>query len=364
MKRKRMIISLVLTLFIFIGSFVGVAAYMGKRLIIKQKYYDEISKELNDVFYLASICANSHNSQPWKINLNIESQEVTIVLDESRTLNVVDPDKREAYISIGCYLGNIEKSFNAYGYTVNYDITEENIKVNYVKTEDIIDHELIALINKRHTNKEPYQTDKLDDSILSDLHNKYPELIVYEIGSESYLYLKEISWNAIITQSISQEYRDELNKWMRFSDEEVLEKLDGISAEMIGLKGIVKTFYYWTTTHDNASGDKFANQGNNTAKKQLENNAAMAVLCSDSDIVSLINLGIKLQNILLELTKNDIAVQPISAALEVAPFKDHITSDLSLDMDCQVIMRLGYVKEYGTNQGLRRSLVDYVTIVS
>ena len=48
--------------------------------------------------------------------------------------------------------------------------------------------------------------------------------------------------DAVTVQSANQAYRDELAEWMRFSDKEAASKLDGITADMIGLKGIVKTF--------------------------------------------------------------------------------------------------------------------------
>jgi hypothetical protein len=83
--------------------------------------------------------------------------------------------------------------------------------------------------------------------------------------------------DAVTVQSANQAYRDKLAEWMRFSDKEAAEMQDGVTAEMIGLKVIVKTFYNWTTTRESAKGYKFAKQGIDAAKKQLNNFGAFAV---------------------------------------------------------------------------------------
>lgn len=169
--------------------------------------------------------------------------------------------------------------------------------------------------------------------------------------------------DAVTVQSANQAYRDELAEWMRFSDKEAENKLDGITADMIGLKGIVKTFYYWTTTRESAKGDKFAQQGIDTAKKQLNNCGAFAVVTGGNTFEELINSGRKTQAFWFDCTENNIAVQPFSAALETEPFCSSIQTDLGVAAPVQMILRLGYVDEYGANCGLRRNLSDYIEVL-
>ncbi|MDE5667717.1 MAG: hypothetical protein K2I29_05700, partial [Clostridia bacterium] len=175
--------------------------------------------------------------------------------------------------------------------------------------------------------------------------------------------IKRISMDAVTVQSANQAYRDELAEWMRFSDIEAAEKLDGVTADMIGLKGIVKTFYYWTTTRESAKGDKFAKQGIDTAKKQLNNCGAFAVFIGGNSFEELIDLGRKVQAFWFDCTENNIAVQPFSAALETEPFCLSVQNDLGFSAPVQMILRLGYVDDYGTNSGLRRNLSDYIKVV-
>ena len=149
---------------------------------------------------------------------------------------------------------------------------------------------------------------------------------------------------------------------MRFSDEEALEKKDGITAEMIGLRGLVKSIYYSTTNHESAKEDKFANQGNTTAKNQLNNCTAFFVITGNNTPEDLVKVGRTTQSIWLECTKNNIALQPMSALLEISEYSKETQVKLNSKAPVQMILRAGNVKKYGENFKLCRNLVDYITV--
>ncbi len=98
-------------------------------------------------------------------------------------------------------------------------------------------------------------------------------------------------------------------------------------------------------------------------KKQLNNCGAFAVITGGSTFEELINTGRKTQAFWFDCTENNIAVQPFSAALETEPFCSSIQTDLGVAAPVQMILRLGYVDEYGANCGLRRNLSDYIEVL-
>jgi len=303
----------------------------------------------------------------WKIQLHPKDGELYVGLDETRVLSVVDSSKREAYISMGCYLANLQSAFKAYGYDITlhtYEMPDENgfiSKVTYKKSGDKIDQAALEIIEKRHTDKGAFMDVAIKETVADALTSD--NSICYLDGNENFEYLKKGTLDAITVQSADQAYRDELAKWMRFSDREVLEKQDGISAEQIGLKGIVKTFYYWTTNQESAKGDTFAKQGVDTAKKQLEGCKGFLVVTGDNTTKAWINTGLDTENIWLKCVEQGIAVQPMSAMLETEPFSKSIQKYLGTDKPVQMILRIGYVNDYGTNSGIRRNLKDYITVV-
>lgn len=366
-KKKTMIIlfSILGAFIIALSAILTTAAIIGRQLKVNpSRKLDGINDDIQNALWYSSIAANSHNSQMWKVKLYPKENRLQISIDESRVLNVVDSEKREACISLGCYIETMCVAFSAYGYNTQVNCADLSVQVTYSKRENTtIDNAKLALIDKRHTDKSAYSSGKIKQDVANALLNKYSILSLYQNGDENFDYLKRISIDAVTVQSANQAYRDELAEWLRFSDKEAANKLDGITADMMGLKGIVKTFYYWTTTRVSAKGDKFAEQGISTAKKQLNNCGAFAVITGGNTFEELINMGRKTQAFWFDCTENNIAVQPFSAALETQPFCSSIQNDLGVTAPVQMILRLGYVDDYGVNSGLRRNLSDYIEVL-
>lgn len=369
MKKSVLVTTLILVAIMLSGG-IAVLCFSGKPLKVKtDTELEGVSEEIRNVLYYAAFAANSHNTQGWRIEINTDKQQLTIFLDEERTLEVVDPQCRELYLSLGCYIETMTSSFDAYGYDTTVEYAEalgtdnEIATISYRQREDAeISPGQLETIKRRHTDKSCYSTEKLDPVVVAELLQDDSEIYCYETDSKEFEYLKNGTLEAITEQSAQASYREELNLWMRFSDREVEQKKDGISAEMIGLKGIVKTFYYLTTNHENAEKDAFANQGIDTAKKQLENCSGFFVITGNDTISEWIETGRKTQAFWYKCTENNIAVQPLSAMLEVAPYNQEIQDRLGVSKNVQMILRVGYVKDYGENAGVRRNLNEYITV--
>ena len=356
--------SIIGAIIIALSAILITAAIMGKPLKVNpSRKLNGVDEDIQNALWYSSIAANSHNTQMWSVELYPKESRLQITIDENRTLGVVDPAKREAYISLGCYIETMSVAFRAYGYDLQVSCADLSVQVKYSKRANAtIEHSQLALIDKRHTDKSAYLSSQIKQGAADKLLGKYSALSLYQNGEEDFAYIKQASMSAIVVQSANQAYRDELAEWMRFSDKEAADSLDGISADMIGLKGIVKTFYYWTTTRESAKGDKFAQQGIDTAKKQLDNCGAFAVITGGNTFEELIHVGRMTQAFWLDCVENNISVQPFSAALETEPFCSSIQNDLGVATPVQMILRLGYVDNYGTNSGMRRNLSDYIEV--
>lgn len=322
-----------------------------------------VEDDVQEALWYASLAANSHNAQAWNTRLYLHENRLRLSIDDSRLLNVVDSKKREAAISLGCYVEMMCTAFDAFGYDTRVEYSDASVSVIYTKQADAaVDTEKLALIEKRHTDKSAYKNDPIDPVVAGQLLGKYPALSLYQNDTAYFSYLKQLSENAVTAQSENQDYRDELAEWMRFSDQEAADKRDGLNADMLGLKGMIKSFYSWTTTRETAKGDGFAQQGIDTARKQLNGCGAFAVFTGGNTFEELVDVGRSVQAFWLDCTSHEIAVQPFSAALETTPFCDTIQDDLGADAPIQMILRLGYVEDYGTNCALRRNLSDYVEV--
>lgn len=351
--------------------------FFGKPVEIKKNTNLPFKMEnsLKEVIYYASLAPNSHNAQMWHVTAYPDKKQLMIELDDKRSLENVDPKDREAYISIGAFLKNMETAFKAYGYNVNIetmdventnDIEKSNnivAKVTYSGgSEEIVKPELLNLIEKRHTDKSKFDNSNLPEDIVNKLLEKSTDNIkYYPKDSEAGTYLAEGTLKAMDIQSSNQEKRDELADWLRFSDTETLAKKDGLSAEQLGISGVKKIFYYMFSNKESAKKDSFANQGVDMTKGQVNNCSGFIILTGDNNQKDLINTGMILEDFWLEAVSENVSVHPMSQMLEEEEYKNEISSKLNTDKPVQMILRVGKVKEYGENAKIRRDLSEFVT---
>lgn len=59
----------------------------------------DIEEQATFLLLYAILAPSSHNSQPWEFT--VTGNEIAVGADESRWLEVADPEKRELYISVG-----------------------------------------------------------------------------------------------------------------------------------------------------------------------------------------------------------------------------------------------------------------------
>lgn len=371
MRRKGIKVLLIIVAIIILGGVITLYLFGKPAKVNTDTKLNGVSEELCSVLYYASFAANSHNTQAWRAELDTQKQRLVIFLDEERKLEVVDPECRELFISIGCYIESLTFAFDAYGYDtlVEYDDFQNShsaiAAISYCKRENAeMDSRQIETIKRRHTDKRSYNTNEINAEIIMQLLKDVDGIYCYEKGSEEFEYLKNGTMESISKQSVDSSYREELNQWMRFSNKEVEQKKDGISAEMIGLNGVIKAFYYLTTDHENAESDTFAKQGIDTAKKQTENCSAFFVITGNDVMADWIEAGRKTQAFWYRCVENNISVQPLSAMLEVSPYNEEIHDYLGITENVQMILRAGYVNDYGENSAVRRNLNEYITVIN
>lgn len=393
MNHKQIIILIVIivvsVILIVVASVLIAAAVYGKKLNVHTSTdLNGINSEMQNILYYASIVPNSHNTQLWNVKLYPDTNKgkLEICYDEKRILNVVDPNKREAFISLGHYIEMLNILFQTYGYKTSISYQKMNEKENDISSplcliEYSLDkssnssmndvNNIIKLIEKRHTNKGSFKKDQMKKEHVDLLKSKFGDNIqIFSYGDTKFNYIKDKTIDSIKSQSSNQNYRDELAEWLRFSNKESNKKLDGINADMMGFSGLKKGFYYMTIGRKSAKGNKFAKQGISTAKNQVKNCGSFILVTKNinndgiGSIAQTIEVGRLSQRIWLECTQNDISLHPISAILEIEPFKSQIQNDLQLNEQVQIILRAGYCKKYGSNIKLRRNLKEYIEVVN
>ncbi|MDR2870153.1 MAG: hypothetical protein LBV04_06870 [Deferribacteraceae bacterium] len=363
--------------FLSCGAAITISIGCGGKLVLDRSAALDLGldQRVQDIIYYASLAPSGHNTQPWLVE--IEAGEfrlqgrMTVRLDSSRALPAVDPTLRETCISIGAFIENLVRAFDAYGYSTELSFNEqldasaENpivVEIVYAQTASHLPRiQALELMAKRHSDKSEYLDKPICTSSLAQLSGQFPELSCYEKGSTGFDWLKTATLDANIVQAADLAKRAELAQWLRFSDEEATEKADGLPAEQLGLSGIIKTLYYWTTDRESAQSDKFAQQGVDMAKNALDHCAAFFVLTGGSGSYEAVLTGRRVQAFWLAATELGISLGPMSQALEEILWASKIDSELGLEQPAQMLFRAGYVENYGENNRIRRPVSAYCT---
>ncbi len=359
MKIKIMI--LVVTI---VFALIAVLLICGRKIDVHtEKSVGGLSEELQDILYLGSLAPNSHNIQSWIIEVYPKEETIKIKIDPDRTLNIIDPVLRENYISLGCYTMTLMNSFKAYGYgtTQSYNEESKEISLKFHKTTGETDQDLIDLILKRHTDKRAFNPAELTPETFNNAYPVSDSIHYYSSDSPEFAAIKNATLNAYIAQAGDPRAAKELSDWLRLSNSETISTKDGLPAEQLGITGLRKSIYYLITTHESATGESFADQGITTAENQLDNCSGFVIITSENSEEELIACGIQTVNLWLSLTDAGISVQPMSYAIEEPVYKTNLEKALNTD-NIQMILRIGYTNDYGTNAAIRRDLADYISV--
>lgn len=328
----------------------------------------QLNPLLEEIIHYGSLAPNSHNAQMWKVKIRSD-QSFILALDSTHLLPAVDPDNREALISLGAFLENVISISPKYDLRAEVEIIaetnqdEEVALVTFTQNQEEESEQIALLqeelIKNRHTLRKPYKQKELSAQDLSALKAIFssPESHFYyfPLSSAEGTYIAEAIVEAMAKQVASDEKQREFANYTRFSKKEAQELKDGITPAMMGLSGFKKWFVSTFFNKDTVMSDSFRRQTVDTAKKQAFNCAGFFLICSaDETVESLINTGRLLQRFWLTATARKIAVHPMSSVLEESPWEEEIGPKLGINENIQMVLRVGYVNDYGKQISKRR----------
>ena len=293
----------------------------------------------------ASKAPSGHNTQPWKFH--ITDSTITVLPNLDVALPVVDRNNRELFISLGCAVENLCIAASYFGYTthiIKYSI--EAIILELTKNDLTIKDPLFHQIEKRQTNRNIYNGNKISDGILQQL-----ESIPKENGIQFYFTEINTPFANTITQYIMKgneiqmadiAFKNELLSWMRFNKKQVEATHNGLSYLVFGnpplprilARPIVSLFLK-------------PNAQNKSDRKKIDSSSHFVVCATQRDTIEeWINLGRTLQRFLLKVTEIGISYAFLNQPCEVAALAFDLREKLPVNKEHPtLIMRIGYAKQ-------------------
>lgn len=190
---------------------------------------------------VATLAANSHNTQPWLFTYNSRQETLQISLDTKKVLPISDVKARQAVLSLGCAIANFEVAAQALSCELETNIllNDESvvnnkqesiavIKYKIKKSSKSISDEQVKLYHScftRRVDRGEYDHDcKIDVEILSQIQNlgkKYDvnTILISDWGRK--VALAELQSQADSFVINNEQFAAELvNDWMITNDSE------------------------------------------------------------------------------------------------------------------------------------------------
>lgn len=310
----------------------------------KHPTFDNNTEQFEYILKYARLAPSSHNTQPWTVRY--QSNNIIIGYDPDRQLRVGDPNKRELFISLGCFVENITLVAAEINCSAEYKfISDETREVAIIKLSPNAKHanpdlKWSALINKRRSDRRLYEKKEIPSGQLSSLDkmacgNAQTVMIDRETTIN---YLSKMTYQATLQTMASQDFRDELAGWVRHN---WTKKHDGMPGYTQGMPGPISLFAKTIIRKINKVA---ADQAKKDAKR-VKHSAAICIIYTDAQTPDAwIDAGRLYQRLCLEALKEGIKTSAVSAAVIVPETAKQIKSKLQLKAEPVALLRLGYTK--------------------
>jgi len=238
----------------------------------------------------AAVLAPSYcNAQPWRFE--VDTGELRVLLDATRTLPLSDPDQRFAQMSLGAALENLLVAARAWGQqpSVRYlpwgatprpGSSLVAAAVSWQPAERPRDRLLHFALTERRSNPRPFDGRAIASQSRTQL--------LAQVGEEVRLHwledrddvhaVGEIVHDAVSVAMSDRRAQAERTAWMRGSDGDVRQHGDGITADRLGLGGPAR----WFAGHSLSPDSRFYGWGSSSLAKDtrdlVRSSGALALL--------------------------------------------------------------------------------------
>ncbi|MDP3398016.1 MAG: hypothetical protein Q8S23_02630 [Bacteroidales bacterium] len=322
--------------------------------------------DLNKIIYYASLAGNSHNTQPWKVEVTEKTNEILIKPDFSRHLKVVDPTSRGLYISLGAFIENLCQASAFYGYSpvteIYKDHTSGQLFVNVKLQKSNSSKGNISSIEKRMTLRIPYKNAEIKPEHIDDLLDDTDNCVSYISPSmPQFNYISQKTLESYSQQSNRDDAKKELAEWIRFSNKLVKENRDGLTTAGMGITGFAGVMVSQMYKPEDSMKDSFVNKGIDNVRNQVQNCGGWLLITQDQDSPeNWIQTGRIYQRTNLRCRDLMIGMHPMNQMIEEANFEGDANRYLISNGKIQFIARIGYVDKYPEPVSVRRELKDFV----
>lgn len=325
-----------------------------------------IGPERAEILWYASFAPSSHNTQPWMVTIESENRWV-VGSSRERWLPEVDPQNRETLLSIGAFVENLVTAAATFGFRIAVEPvarTPFDTELVRLELQNAVRREYpLERLLERRTLRTGFKSDDIDAEDFSFIVGGSDGFYYYPPSSVQAAWLDNASIEAVRHQTTRKNVQEELAAWIRWSDADARKYRNGLTPESMDITGLagwyVRNFY---GTGDVLSKD-FRKASVERARKQVAESGGWIVVTSrDDSPLALLDTGRRFERMFLKAKDRKIAVHPMSQVLEESPWAEKAAASLMLSGKPQLLLRVGYMRDYPGPVSLRMPVAETTTL--
>lgn len=265
---------------------------------------------------LAALAPSRHNEQPWTVRVDAPFRW-TVSLDPSRRLGAVDGSGRAAVASLGAFLSNLEVAAGDAGRAcdVAWDGAEARVELRSAPRRPYP----VERLGARATHRAPMPTDALDAPVVAALAEPAGATQVRFLahGTPEHARLVEATLAGARAQLDREEARAELARWIRWSDDDAVDRRDGYTLRSLGITGMA-AFWVERVLGPRAVLDPSFRSRSIARTEELVRGAAGYLVFSTErdDAAARLDAGARMQRSFLLARELGVGFHPMAQAVE------------------------------------------------
>jgi hypothetical protein len=316
-----------------------------------------IQGDLRELVRYATLAASSHNTQPWRFELDTDS--IAILPDFTRRCTAVDPDDHHLFASLGCAAENLLLASEAAGLrgVARFDDKMPGLVIRFEKTA-LNRSPLFDAITTRQCTRTEYDGQPLSSEQLR---------LLDEAGQGdgvSVMLLTEAQQKREVAQYVAQgntiQFADaawaaELQAWVRFNARDAIRTGDGLYGPVMGNPDVPR--WLGKLFMRLAFSSKAQNRKDT---RNIQSAGAIAVIYSQqNDPKHWIEAGRCYQRLALQAAALDLRTAFINQPVEVSELRPRFAHYLGLgERRPDLVLRIGHAPL--APKSLRRPLDDVI----
>jgi hypothetical protein len=299
---------------------------------------------------LATRAPSVHNTQPWRFRIG--DGQVECFADFTRQLEVLDPTRRQLYVSCGAALHHLTVALRAAGYDSTVHLTDTDntaageavpiatVQVAVGPPASTADVALAAAINERHTQREPFADRKVEHAALAGLRHTTETqgawLAILD-SREDQITLAVLLNHADQAELANPDYQRELHNWRRTEP-----ATDGIPTSALPTETTAR--HTEVPVRDFTAGDPHPPTPTDIPDGPTpDERPALLILGTDDDSpTQWIHAGQGLSALLLAATTQGLRASMLGQVIDLPATRSQLRTLLRLIGEPQMVLRIGY----------------------